>query len=295
MAEARWLSGSDALALMRHLDASGDAQQELVTLCADRIVHAQCNRYVHHNPASPEFDVNEIGRSAIPYTFWRDATLNCNWSKAVFSIENYDSLYGTTTSRFYGVEFRGDEIVTYLRGDGAQFDDHWPIKKAPPAISSAPPPIPKVTRHEMTLTDWERSHGYTAKVPTPPRVEPGSRVSLGHQSWRPTPLAPPTATSPEHQELLDLIEAERRALLDGRPKASPAKPKPKPKASPGKRGPPDFSAFQAWVDALSSHDRARGWRWLYPAAKEHFHPRRVPKEWVLELVRGRDRGRPKGS
>jgi hypothetical protein len=83
------------------------------------------------------------------------------------------------------------------------------------------------------------------------------------------------------------------AAVAVKPGASPAT---KPKRAPqGQKGPVTFPELQAWHVALAPEDQRRGVRWLYPEARKHFHPRRVPKALAEELVKGRRRGRPPKS
>jgi hypothetical protein len=80
---------------------------------------------------------SEIGD--LEYTFWGDPDLVCNWPRSVFETENYDPIWGTTTTRAHGVQFRGDEIVVYLRGDKAKFETYWPIPADPLQVPQATP------------------------------------------------------------------------------------------------------------------------------------------------------------
>lgn len=48
----------------------------------------------------------------------------------------------------------------------------------------------------------------------------------------------------------------------------------------------------AWYRSLPPQDQARGIRWLIPAAKSHFAPRKVVKKQIEPFVAGRPRGRP---
>jgi hypothetical protein len=48
-----------------------------------------------------------------------------------------------------------------------------------------------------------------------------------------------------------------------------------------------------WFEALPAADQRRGWRWLWPQARQRFAPLQVYKKHVLQFVKDRDRGRPK--
>jgi len=51
----------------------------------------------------------------------------------------------------------------------------------------------------------------------------------------------------------------------------------------------------AWHKSLSPQDQARGFRWLWRAARDAHSPRQVYKKHVLRFVEGRPKGRPRNG
>jgi hypothetical protein len=185
MAEStpHWLQARDALALTRSLGNDALAEQNLTRWARDQIVDARCRRWIWNDSDKPFESQNETDITPVPPGFWDEKFTNFDWDEGYFEHRESSGFAGILTIAAYGVEFNGDEIVRYRRGDSAKFENHWPIRLISPVQSEL-------------LNDPVKS----ASTATAPRSDgpPVSKAAL-EEWWVVFSKHNPAATEPQAQ------------------------------------------------------------------------------------------------